>query len=219
MSDGFNAFLVLLGIAMAGVLVSIVVVARRNAEDVHVRAARIHNALGRLSRKPGDRAALDTIASALGDRKWLLRPAVKRESELWDRALGFGFDNIGVPDGREVLRRLVVPLAPSLIFDPDALLRRAVAAIREAPSRRDVHTAMLETLNGVPRDRIAVNQSAWLYQQVLDLVQQHPGQPEVSVLALDLGRWHCGRTRPDGKVTVYDEQMLRNDIAVRRSSS
>ena len=194
-------------------------ITKQGAADVRVRAARIHSALGRLSHKPGDQVALDAIGSAVGDRQWLLRPSVRAESDLWVRAIGFAFANVGTSDGQRVLERLVVPLAPTSLFDAVEFLKKAVEAVRQYPDRRDVHAAVRNAVLAIPRIRIGLSQSEWLYQQMLELVKEEPKKADVAVLALDFGRWHCSRMRPDGKVTVYDEQMIQNDIAVRRAGS
>jgi hypothetical protein len=216
--EGFGCLVVLVVILGAGVAINIST-AKRNAADVHVRVARIHTALGRLSHRPGSQAALDAISSAVGDGQWLLRPAVRTHSDMWSRALIAAFGSLSTADGRRVLERLVVPLASSSIFDPSSFLQRTAEAVSANPDRRDIHEALLNAIRAIPRDRIAMNQSEWLYQQMLGFVKQKPSQADVAVLTLDIGRWHCSRTRADGKVTVYDEQMIQNDIAVRRAGS
>ena len=54
-----------------------------------------------------------------------------------------------------------------------------------------------------------------LYEAALEILQQHPEQISLKQYALDVGRWHCSVSRPDGKVTIYDEQSIQNDIVVR----
>ena len=53
------------------------------------------------------------------------------------------------------------------------------------------------------------------YDAALDILQQHPEQISLKQYALEVGRWHCSIARPDGKVTIYDEQSIQNDILVR----
>lgn len=53
------------------------------------------------------------------------------------------------------------------------------------------------------------------YDAALDILQQHPEQMSLKQYALDVGRWHYSIARPDGKVTIYDEQSIQNDILVR----
>ena len=53
------------------------------------------------------------------------------------------------------------------------------------------------------------------YAAALDILQQHPEQTSLKQYALEVGRWHYSIARPDGKVTIYDEQSMQNDILVR----
>lgn len=53
------------------------------------------------------------------------------------------------------------------------------------------------------------------YQLALHAVANHPQSVLIRPFALEVGRWHKGRLRPDGNVTIYDEQALQNDIVVR----
>jgi len=53
------------------------------------------------------------------------------------------------------------------------------------------------------------------YEAALEILQQHPEQIPLKQYALDVGRWHCSMSRTDGKVTIYDEQSIQNDIVVR----
>lgn len=58
-------------------------------------------------------------------------------------------------------------------------------------------------------------QGAAIYQASLDLVARNSANTTVKTFALDVGRWHHARIRPDGKVTSYDEAAMLNDISVR----
>ncbi|HEY9810452.1 MAG TPA: hypothetical protein V6D13_14080 [Halomicronema sp.] len=53
------------------------------------------------------------------------------------------------------------------------------------------------------------------YDAALDILQQHPEQMSLKQYALEVGRWHYCIARADGKVTIYDEQSIQNDILVR----
>jgi len=214
--EGIGCFLAIVVVVVTPLVVK-ALIEKRRGRDVRVRAARIHSALGRLSRKEGDLLALEEISTVVGNGRWLLNPAMRAQTDLWSRALGFAFNNIGTVDGRRVLETLVVPLTSSLIFEPSSFLRETVKVIRENPNRRDIHGAVEEALRAMPKARITPGQSEWLYHRALEIVKQQPAEADVAVLALGIGRWHCSRARPDGKVTVYDEQMIQNDIAVRRA--
>lgn len=189
----------------------------RGDADARMRAARLHSALGRLRWRPGDQSALKEISSAVGDGRWMLGPTAHTQFDLWNRAVDFAFANIGTDDGKEVLQRFVVPLSCNSNLDLGRFLRKAVEAVQENADRRDIHRALQGVLQSIPR--IALNQSEWLYQEILKMVRKAPHNPDLAVLALEVGRWHCSRTRPDKRVTVYDEQMIQNDIAVRRAGS
>jgi len=52
------------------------------------------------------------------------------------------------------------------------------------------------------------------YQLALQAVEQNSDSTAISVFALEAGRFACSVAR-FGEVTVYDEQMIQNDIAVR----
>lgn len=54
-----------------------------------------------------------------------------------------------------------------------------------------------------------------IYKAALDILSQHPDQIPLKQYALEVGRWHYAIQRPDRKVTIYDEQAIQNDIAVR----
>ena len=52
------------------------------------------------------------------------------------------------------------------------------------------------------------------YQLALQAVEQNSDSTAISVFALEAGRFACSVARL-GDVTVYDEQKIQNDIAVR----
>ena len=54
-----------------------------------------------------------------------------------------------------------------------------------------------------------------VYEAALEVLSQHPDQIPLKQYALEVGRWHHSIQRPDRKVTIYDEQAINNDIAVR----
>jgi len=220
--EGIGCFLAIVVVVVAPLAIKKLLkqfLVKREGADVQVRAARIHSALGRLSRKEGDRPALEEISSAVGNGRWLLNPAMRAQTDLWRRALDFSFKNLDTADGREVLEKLVVPLALSLTFEPSSFLEKVAGAVQENPNRPDVHRALEDALQAIPKGKITSEQSEWLYHRILEIVKLQPSEADIAVLALDIGRWHCSRSRPDGKVTVYDEQMLQNDIAVRRGGA
>jgi hypothetical protein len=58
-------------------------------------------------------------------------------------------------------------------------------------------------------------EAMWLYQRTLEAISMSAGEPALKLLALQVGRIAHGKARPDGRVTVYDEQAMANDIAAR----
>lgn len=54
-----------------------------------------------------------------------------------------------------------------------------------------------------------------MYDASLEILSEHPEQLALKQYALEVGRWHFGIQRPGRKVTIYDEQAIQNDIAVR----
>lgn len=52
------------------------------------------------------------------------------------------------------------------------------------------------------------------YALALKALELHPSEPKVKQFVLTIGRWHFGKTR-GGKVAIYDEQAIQNDISVR----
>jgi len=51
------------------------------------------------------------------------------------------------------------------------------------------------------------------YRQSLELLKQHPNNPELRQKALEWGRYYSSLTRDNKRVTVYDEVALSNDIS------
>jgi hypothetical protein len=45
-----------------------------------------------------------------------------------------------------------------------------------------------------------------IYSLALHALDAHPSEPKSKKIALDMGRYHHGKSRRDGKVTIYDEQ-------------
>jgi hypothetical protein len=67
----------------------------------------------------------------------------------------------------------------------------------------------------VGRLSLSATDLAMLYQRSLDAVQSSKGAPTAKELALRLGRLSYAAGRPDKRPTVYDEQAVANDIAMR----
>ncbi|MBH8575077.1 hypothetical protein I8752_19060 [Nostocaceae cyanobacterium CENA369] len=60
------------------------------------------------------------------------------------------------------------------------------------------------------------NLSGRAYTKSLEILEKNSNNINAKKFVLDVGRWHFGKLR-SGKVTIYDEQAIQNDIAVRSS--
>lgn len=63
--------------------------------------------------------------------------------------------------------------------------------------------------------RIKKSESQYLYEASLKVLEANPSSQEARLLVLNLGRLHYGLLRPNGRVTIFDEQAIQNDIIVR----
>lgn len=54
-----------------------------------------------------------------------------------------------------------------------------------------------------------------LYEISLEILAKHPDQMSLKSYVLKVGRLYYGKARPGGRVTIYDEQAIQNDITVR----
>lgn len=169
--------------------------------------------IDRLSKTPDHRPTIEQLVAATSTRSWVPPLPYEPARDLWNRALRFAFANIHLPSGETVAYAILVPLSSSPARDVQPLMSAIRQAIADRPADRRIHEIVLNCLRAMT---VEPNQQRWLYDRVLDLVQQSPSSVDLSVLALEIGRWHLGKSRPDGRVTVYDESAIQNDIAVRR---
>jgi len=198
------------------VAVAIIAAIRQQARARNSRAATIQlllNAVRALNTTPDHRPTLDRIVTATAGNSWVPHIASEPAQDLWNEALRFAFASIRFPSGETVLNRILVPLSSSPVRDVRQLMSAIRQAIADNAADRRIHLIILNCLRAMTIEPI---QRQWLYDRVLDLVQQSPSSVDLSVLALDVGRWYLGKTRPDGRITVYDESAIQNDIAVRR---
>lgn len=187
-----------------------------NRKRTSLRNATIRQLLefvDRLSRTPDHGPTIERLVAATSTRSWVPTLPDEPARDLWKRAIQFAFANIRSTSGETIAYSILVPLSSSPARDTPPLMSAIRQAIAESPSDRRIHQIVLNCLRAMT---IESNQQRWLYDRVLDLVQQSPNSVDLSVLALELGRWHLGKSRADGRVTVYDESAIQNDIAVRR---
>lgn len=63
----------------------------------------------------------------------------------------------------------------------------------------------------------APTEAQWLYARALDLVARDGGTPSAKAVALHVGRLSYSAGRHGRQPTIYDEQAIANDIAVREA--
>lgn len=98
------------------------------------------------------------------------------------------------------------------------LFRTIVTVLEANPTDQKSHAYAVKLFCEMnPPNRQAY--SGPLYKLALDIVAQHPENISCRVFALETGRLHHGLHRPDGNVTVYDEQAIQNDILARSGSA
>lgn len=56
------------------------------------------------------------------------------------------------------------------------------------------------------------------YQAILDILEHNSTSQAAKIIALEIGRHHFSRIRPEGQLTIYDEQAIQNDIITRSRS-
>jgi hypothetical protein len=198
------------------VAVAIIAATRQQARARNSRGATIRlllNAVRALNTSPDHTPTLDHIVTATAGNSWVPHVANEPARDLWNEALRFGFANIRLLSGEIVLYRILVPLSASPVRDLQHLMSAIRQAIADNAADRRIHLIILNCLRAMTIETV---QQHWLYDRVLDLVQQSPRSVDLSVLALEVGRWYLGKSRPDGRVSVYDESAIQNDIAVRR---
>ncbi|MDZ8064709.1 MAG: hypothetical protein RMY64_03570 [Nostoc sp. DedQUE08] len=82
------------------------------------------------------------------------------------------------------------------------------------PTDPRVHTVFIQGINKIILAGNNLSQIA--YTKALEILEKNPDNITAKKFVLDVGRWHFGKLR-SGKVTIYDEQAIQNDIAVRSS--
>ena len=54
-----------------------------------------------------------------------------------------------------------------------------------------------------------------IYNRVLEILADNPASSTAKQFVLTVGRWHFGKSRKGGKLSIYDEQRIQNDIFAR----
>lgn len=98
------------------------------------------------------------------------------------------------------------------------LFNRIDDVLRANPTDPEAHAEARRLFNRM--DGLAVPLFAGpLYALVLELLQNHPGDSNLRVFALEAGRLALGLGRPGGLPTIYDEQAIQNDISARTGTT
>jgi hypothetical protein len=89
--------------------------------------------------------------------------------------------------------------------------------LQQRPLDSSVHNEFRCVITKLTNLSHSLSESA--YHTALEIIATHPDSLAARTFALDVGRWHHGRIRPDRKLTIYDEQAMQNDILVRSQSA
>lgn len=104
----------------------------------------------------------------------------------------------------------------------EALLAYEVK-LRQAQSRLDLLIPSLSSQRELEEYRNEFFQLAHnfpevrgrIYQGALNAIEKSGGDTTIKKFCLEIGRQFYGGMRPDGKPTIYDEQAMASDIAMR----
>jgi hypothetical protein len=96
-------------------------------------------------------------------------------------------------------------------------LNRILQILADNPINKQTHQEVFQILSDIPD--ISHGGSNLIYSTALDILESNPESPLAKQFVLEVGRWHKGRIRDGGMVTIYDEQAIQNDILVRLTGS
>lgn len=123
------------------------------------------------------------------------------------------------PSDAESLEYILTSLASQ---DKKALKKRMRSMVIPLLKVRPLDSVIRDTVFAYAKQTITISvvgqneaSSKDVYEAALEILSKHPDQIPLKQYALEVGRWHYGIQRPNRKVTVYDEQAIQNDIAVR----
>ncbi len=92
-----------------------------------------------------------------------------------------------------------------------ALLMRRLTA---APSNASVQHAILAAIHRSRFAHVSEAASQKVYRIALHALAEN-SLPSTRTFALEIGRWHFGRCRPDKKPSSHDEQAIQKEVLVR----
>jgi hypothetical protein len=100
---------------------------------------------------------------------------------------------------------------------PPALLDSFISYLDENPTDSIRQSIFLQGINKIMFLSSSSERRQGIYNKALQILEENPNIKSVRKFVLEIGRWHFGKSRSDGKVSIYDEQMIQNDILVRVS--
>jgi hypothetical protein len=109
-------------------------------------------------------------------------------------------------------------LIAGLFLPPDGYqlaLTKAWGILENRPSDKSVQELFIQFLKKIPR--VAAVDTAYIYRQVLSFLSSD-SSPAIKQFVLQVARFHYARSRMDGRLTIYDEQAIQNDILVNTNN-
>lgn len=121
------------------------------------------------------------------------------------------------PNDIEVTEQLLSSLGK--LYTSAIVDKRSASALVEYMRRVGLWLLQVNIKNAAIRQRIfsiaPVAISEIFYDTALELLELNSHVVGLKQFVLDVGRWHYSNLRKDGKLTIYDEQAIQNDILAR----
>jgi hypothetical protein len=185
--------------------------AKREADAVEAKAKQLANA---EATKAQQEVEAKRVALAVADATRAEADAAKNLEENYEK---FSKN----PTDTKALNIVLIALEGLDRKKLQPLIVRMILPLLEMrPLDPRVRTLMLScaqtaAIKSSPIDSSSQLISKLFYDMSLSILQRHPDQQTLKSYALEVGRWSCSIARFDGKVTLYDEQSILNDILVR----
>ena len=166
-----------------------------------------------LAADPTDRLARDQLRSLLAGPQWNGSQYVPSLQTTQRKFLEIAPVVVNDNDGEDLFKWFIHHFSrmpsPAIVYEIVATLAKFVEWPGNEGRYRDVVVYSAATL------KLTSSYLKYLYEVGLGAVSASHGTPLAKTQALGLGRLHYATLRPDGKLTLYDEQALANDIAAR----
>jgi hypothetical protein len=115
------------------------------------------------------------------------------------------------PDNTLLFEILFKSIAVSK-FLPEIVVPILIYSLEQNPTDPLGHEMLMRSI-----DKLAFPSKDFrqiVYSKSLEILEQYPDDVNAKKFVLNTGRWYFGKLR-GGKPTIYDEQAIQNDIAVR----